>query len=160
MSPHLSTAALHLTLPQGYGYVALGALGTCFLTIFQSLLVSKARKASGVKYPQMYADEKEAKVDAKKNKFNCCQRAHQNTLETLPLFLLTLLISGLRHPRLAVGLGATWLVGRVLYTVGYASGDPAKRMQGGLPSSLSYIGLVITATTTVVQFLSEGDWKI
>lgn len=84
----------------------------------------------------------------------------QNTLETLPLFLLTLLISGLRHPRLAVGLGATWLVGRVLYTVGYASGDPARRMQGGLPSSLSYIGLVITATTTVVQFLSEGDWKI
>lgn len=77
MSSHLQTAALHLTLPQGYGYVALAAVSTTFLTIFQSVLVSKARKTSGVKYPTMLVDEKEAKADPKKQQYNCTQRAHQ-----------------------------------------------------------------------------------
>lgn len=46
-----------------------------------------------VKYPNMYADKKENKdADA----FNCVQRAHQNTLENIPHFLMFLLLAGLQ----------------------------------------------------------------
>ena len=63
--------------------------------------------------------------------FNCYQRAHQvgfclylqsksymvlqNTLENVPTFLGLVLLSSLQFPRLAASLGATWLLGRVVY---------------------------------------------
>ena len=59
-------------------------------------------------------------------KFNCAQRAHHNTLEVMPHTLFTLLFSGLRYPGAATALGAVWLFGRIVYTMGYATGDPAK----------------------------------
>ena len=49
--------------------------------------------------------------------------AHQSTLETLPQTLFCLLLSGLRFPTVAAGLGAAWVVGRVLYTQGYSTGN-------------------------------------
>lgn len=36
------------------------------------------------------------------------------------------MISGLKFPYLTAGLGGAWVFGRVLYTLGYATGDPAK----------------------------------
>jgi hypothetical protein len=46
-----------------------------------------------VKYPNMYADKKDNKdADA----FNCVQRAHQNTLENMPHFIMFLLLAGLQ----------------------------------------------------------------
>jgi glutathione S-transferase len=40
-------------------------------------LVSSARKASGIKYPQMYASKEEQDKSKEALKFNCVQRAHQ-----------------------------------------------------------------------------------
>lgn len=34
-----------------------------------------------------------------------------------------ILFTGLKHPRLATGFGIIWLIGRVLYTIGYSTGD-------------------------------------
>lgn len=72
----------------------------------------------------------EAARSASAKAFNCCQRAHANTLESLPYFLFALLHVGVVLPRTAATLGATWIVGRVLYTVGYSTGNPAKRQWG------------------------------
>lgn len=47
-------------------------------------------------------------------------------METIPHILFYLMLGGLKYPTLTAGLGATWLVGRVLYTLGYATGDPKK----------------------------------
>lgn len=78
--------------------------------------------------------------------------AHANTLEAAPYFLFALLFSGrcplfalnnapyrtaysfvlgLYYPRAAAGLGAVWLVGRFLFTVGYATGQPERRNTSG-----------------------------
>ena len=38
------------------------------------------------------------------------------------------LITGLKYPYVAAGLGAVWACGRVLFTLGYATGDPEKRI--------------------------------
>lgn len=82
--------------------------------------------------------------------------AFQNTLENLPTFLFTVLFAGLKHPKTATVLGASWVLGRVLYTIGYSSGDPSKRISGAIPSSLGLLGLLGTATYTAVQFIQAA----
>ncbi|KAJ9093927.1 hypothetical protein QFC19_008161 [Naganishia cerealis] len=134
-------------LPTNYAYVALVASGTMWLNFFQMETVSFARKAAGVKYPNYMADNNLAEKDPKAYKFNCCQRAHANTLEAMPTFLFALLYSGLYLPRVSATFGAIWLVGRFLYTLGYATGDPKKRnTSGGVIHFIGYLGLMLTAT--------------
>jgi len=107
-----------LGLPTGYPWVLAATTGAIFVNVWQSMLVSVARKRAGIKYPQVYAtkDEEASSKDAKV--FNCTQRAHMNSLETVHYFMLNTLVSGFRYPRVAVGLAAVYLVGRVLYTLG------------------------------------------
>ncbi|KAJ9122272.1 hypothetical protein QFC22_001692 [Naganishia vaughanmartiniae] len=136
-----------LVLPSNYAFVALVAAGSMFLNVFQSFTVSKARKAAGVKYPIYMAENSVAEKDPKAYRFNCCQRAHANTLESVPTFLFGLLYSGLYHPRASAILGAFWLVGRVLFTIGYASGQPNRRnSSGGVIHNIGYLGLMLLST--------------
>jgi uncharacterized MAPEG superfamily protein len=74
----------------------------------------------------VYADVAETKANPAAMRFNCAQRAHQNTLEVMPHTLFTILFAGLRYPTLATALGSLWVFGRVIYTMGYATGDPDK----------------------------------
>jgi glutathione S-transferase len=69
-------------------------LSLTLLQTYQQALVVKARKESGVKYPTLYVTEAETAADAKKNKYQCTQRANQNTLETIPYILSLLLFLG------------------------------------------------------------------
>lgn len=55
----------------------LAATGGLWLNFWQMFLVSKARKDSGIKYPQMYASKEEQEKSKEALKFNCVQRAHQ-----------------------------------------------------------------------------------
>lgn len=76
--------------------------------------------------------------------FNSAQRAHQNTLEALPIVNLMMLCSGLVYPRLAALLGATWVLGRFLYIEGYSSKGPSGRHLGSVVSHLGDLPLVVT----------------
>ncbi|KAG8750565.1 hypothetical protein FRC12_012829 [Ceratobasidium sp. 428] len=148
-----------ITLPEHYGYVALAAVSTAFLTAWQAFsVVSNARKRAGIKYPQMYADQSQVDKDPEALKFNCAQRAHQNTLEVLPHVLFFIPFLGLRRPILAASLGAGWTFGRILYTLGYITGDPAKRnTRGGVLSSLAVAGLLFSSTYAAGE-LALGMW--
>ncbi|MBD2485010.1 MAPEG family protein [Planktothrix sp. FACHB-1365] len=76
--------------------------------------------------PQMTGDEN----------FERVVRVQQNTLEQLVLFLPTLwLFSEWVSPIWAAGLGAVWVIGRILYAWGYYQA-PEKRMLGFGISSL------------------------
>jgi glutathione S-transferase len=56
-------------------------------------------------------------------------RAHQNTLEWLPIYLPSLwLFAAYFDNRLAAGLGAIWIIGRILYATGYAKAAGARSM--------------------------------
>lgn len=79
-------------------------------------------------YPIMYAVESENK-DA--NLFNCVQRGHQNSLETMPVFFATLIVGGFQHPLTAAVLGLVYTVGRFFYFKGYSSGVPENRYKIG-----------------------------
>src|SRR5215472_18871545 len=57
-------------------------------------------------------------------------RIHANTLEWLPLFLVSLwLFSFVVGDRWAAGLGAVWIIGRILYLTGYSKA-PEQRGRG------------------------------
>ncbi|KAJ8702303.1 hypothetical protein PTI98_001033 [Pleurotus ostreatus] len=115
-----------ITLPENFEYVTAGLVSTVWVLLYQTMTVSKHRKAAGVKYPQAYADKAEAEASLAAKKFNCAQRAHQNTLENIPPLYVSALITALKYPiPAAVGLGL-WSVSRIAYTAGYTSGDPAK----------------------------------
>ena len=72
----------------------------------------------------------------KHKEFNCAQRVHQNTLEQLPFYLIGLLLGGIRHTEYAVICGALFLIGRVIYSIGYYTGNPDNRIPGAIISGI------------------------
>jgi glutathione S-transferase len=141
-----------------YPWVVGVAASVPFLTFWQMLLVSSARKASKIKYPQVYATKEEEAASVEARKFNCAQRAHQNTLENITPFVLSLLISGLSHPRVAAISGALFIVGRVVFTLGYNSGDPKKRVPGSLIGYLGLLSLFFTSAYTAFGLLQKTNF--
>ncbi len=81
----------------------------------------------------------------------------QNTLELLPFFLPNLLLAGLRHPCYAGIFGAVFIVGRVVYSLGYYTGDPSKRVPGALMSMMGAL-LPLTALTVSTAAGILGWW--
>mmetsp|Transcript_53047 Transcript_53047/g.103792 ORF Transcript_53047/g.103792 Transcript_53047/m.103792 type:complete len:178 (-) Transcript_53047:22-555(-) len=153
--------------PPEYGYIILEACVSVFMLTFLSLQVTMARKRYGVEYPEMYAvkgvtrtwkgsgistDEQSLLPipDSDCDAFNCYQRSHQNTLENYPQFLFLLTIGGIRHPVVCAVAGALWMIGRLLYAVGYQTGHPKKR-QWGL---IAYVGL-LTLIIVNIKFAFE-----
>ncbi|KAM3932872.1 glutathione S-transferase 3, mitochondrial-like [Leptodactylus fuscus] len=135
---------IHELLPQNFAYVILTFIYSYVLLMYLGINVGKARKKYGVKYPQMYSD--------KENVFNCIQRAHQNTLEVYPAWLIFQLIAGLAFPLSASVLGAIWVTSRFSYAHGYYTGDPAKRMKGAY-GYIGLFGVLILSLTAALQLL-------
>lgn len=121
-------------LPQ-YGWVILVGIASAFLLTWQSLQVVKMRKKFNIEYPTMYSSDNDL--------FNCYQMAHQSTyvtsyrfwricfnevmvslnrLELYPKFLMMLFLGGLYYPIVTALAGIVWIVGRVMYSLGYYTG--------------------------------------
>mmetsp|Transcript_989 Transcript_989/g.1531 ORF Transcript_989/g.1531 Transcript_989/m.1531 type:complete len:151 (-) Transcript_989:74-526(-) len=128
-----------VTIPHDFGWVVMAVGSSQFMNIFLSVQVSMARKKYDVQYPTMYADA--SKKDA--DKFNCVQRAHQNTLETWAPVTILALVNGLVYPKASAALFGVWQLGRVIYGIGYAKGGPKGRMAGGILSHLGDLPLMI-----------------
>ncbi|KIL71726.1 hypothetical protein M378DRAFT_155326 [Amanita muscaria Koide BX008] len=144
-----------VTVPDGFQYVGAALVTTVWLLFYQVRKVGKFRRTSGVKYPQLYAEKAEVAASTEALKFNCAQRAHQGTLEFLPIIYPTALIAGLKFPHLAAASVAMWTIGRASFTRGYTTGDPDKRVT--TLYKLSYIGLFgLLFTSTYVA----GEWVV
>jgi len=134
-------------LHQAYGYILLVVFATYMVAFVQGFLVGKARSKYKVELPTMYSDTEQM--------FNCYQRVHQNTLERIPLFLAILLIAGLFNSIIAAVIGAIWVAGRVIYSVGYYSGVPNNRIVGSLMNLLTEFALL---TMVFMQAGQMADW--
>ncbi|CEF99934.1 Membrane-associated, eicosanoid/glutathione metabolism (MAPEG) protein [Ostreococcus tauri] len=142
-----------IEIPSEYGYV-IAAIGACFVPLsYGAYRVVVARKTFGVKYPDLYAPH----GHEKKKEFDCVQRGHQNTLEQFPTVFPTVattaMCAGLAFPRAAATCLGFWIVGRVLYIRGYATGVPGKRQFGGIVSHLGDIPLVIMCFVAGKRFI-------
>ena len=113
--------------------------GVFFANQYLVVGVMQARKKYGIKYPNLYAPPGHKNEEA----FNCAQRAHQNTVESMPLFLVELVLVGLFYPLFAASCGALWSVGRILYGYGYKTKGPDGRLIGSLISHLGDLPLQI-----------------
>lgn len=105
------------------------------LSFVQGAIVTSYRKPAKVPYPNAYASPQQVKEDKAAYKFNCAQRAHGNLLENLPQTIIYTLVAGLQYPIPAAGLGAAWILARILYVYGYVTSDKPNgngRKIGGL----------------------------
>ncbi|KAL2912152.1 hypothetical protein HK105_208353 [Polyrhizophydium stewartii] len=140
-----------ITLTREHGYAAgVGIVSTLYL-LGLGFRVAAARRKAGVPYPYLYAERAEADKDPLKNIFNCTQRAHQNTLEGYPIFIVLFGIASIEHPLYAAISGLVWLAGRHAYASGYATGDPSKRTRGnfGYFGSIALLGLAVKTAATL-----------
>lgn len=83
--------------------------------------------------------------------FLIAMRVQANTVEQLVLFLPMLWICCIfMSDMIAASLGAVWVIGRIMYALGYYK-DPAKRGPGFGISSLAGLGLLIGSIAGLVM---------
>ncbi len=133
---------------QSYAYVAIVTLVALLVYFWMGLGVAGARRKCGIAAPCMTGDpvlERSIRVQA-------------NTLEWLPIFLPSLWLFHLfwapQDPmgQIAAGLGVVWIIGRILYALGYVK-DPGKRELGFLIQTLAAAVLLFGALGKAVLIL-------
>jgi glutathione S-transferase len=119
------------------------ALVTCLAVlfyVFASTRVSRARIAYGVKLPATSGHPD----------FERVVRVHMNTLEWMPIFLPSLWLFAVYVSDIdAAGLGLIWIVGRILYMIGYMRAVE-KRGPGFAIQGLACAVLLFGALGTIV----------
>jgi glutathione S-transferase len=107
------------------------------------ILAGKARGQYGVKAPAMTGHEV----------FERYNRVHVNTLETLVVFVPSLwLAASFFPPRWVAGVGAIYLIGRVIYLRAYVS-NPSTRSLGYTLSALPVAVLIVMALFGICRVL-------
>jgi len=123
--------------------VTLLALLAYFL---MGLQVGAARGKTGINAPAMTGDPILERA----------VRVQTNTLEWLPIFLVSLWLFAIYWNELvAAGLGVVWIVGRLLYSSGYMA-DPGKRSTGFLIQMTASAVLLFGALGKIVYSLATG----
>jgi uncharacterized membrane protein YecN with MAPEG domain len=130
----------------GHRWTALVTLLALLVYFWMSFQVARARGKTGIDAPAMTGDPVMERA----------VRVHYNTLEWLPIFLLSLWLFAIYWNELvAAGLGLVWIAGRLLYSVGYMA-DPAKRSTGFLIQLLACAVLLFGALGKIVYGLAIG----
>lgn len=129
---------------QSHAYVAIVSLLALLVYFWMALQVGKARAKCGIQAPTMTGDPVLERTI----------RAHYNTLEWLPLFLVPLWLFAIYWSDLwAAVIGLVWIVGRIVYQVGYVA-DPRKREAGFLIQALAVAVLLFGALGRLVYVLA------
>lgn len=114
---------------------ALVTVATLLMYLVITINVGRARFKYKVPPPQMTGDPN----------FERVVRVHQNTLEQMVFFLPALwLFCFYVDPRWGAGLGAVWVMGRIVYAIGYYQATE-KRGPGFAIGSLSSMALLVGA---------------
>jgi glutathione S-transferase len=134
---------MSIEIAKDYAYVLVAATAISLQVIIIGFGVGGARKKHGVKYPDMGNGRYSAKLnDADWEDFNNHMRAHYNYVEGVASITTALLISGLFYPRWSAAWGATYVVGRQLYAIGYRRSGAQGRLLG--------VGLVDVGLFTLI----------
>ncbi|CAL1270930.1 unnamed protein product [Larinioides sclopetarius] len=138
--------ALTIAIDEDYGYVIVVGVLSILFGYGLGVNVYLARVRFGIKYPTMYTGTN--------MQFDCMQRVHANYLEMFPTFLTLLFCGGLAHPFNCAIAGIVYLLGRLVYSIAYSSGDPQKRFFG----FFMYLGLFYLLYSTMELALRLMRW--
>lgn len=128
---------------QSHAYVAIVSLLALLLYFWMSLQVAGARRKCGIQAPTMTGDPVLERTI----------RAHYNTLEWLPLFLVPLWLFAIYWSDLvAAALGVVWIVGRIIYQRGYVAA-PEGREAGFFIQGLAVAVLLFGALGRLIYVL-------
>ena len=123
-----------------YHLTALVTLLTALFYFFTALNVAKMRTRTGVIVPAM----------AGHPDFERAFRVQLNTLEWLPIFLPSLWLFAIYiGDTLAAAIGAVWIIGRIVYAIGYSK-EAIKRRPGFLIQAFATIVLWVGALGAVL----------
>ncbi|MDH4386917.1 MAG: MAPEG family protein [Caulobacter sp.] len=130
-----------------HGPVAIATLLSLLVYVWMIMRVGGARRRSGINAPAMTGDP-----DLERH-----IRVHLNTLEWLPIYLPSLWLFALAWGQdlLAAGLGGVWMLGRILYALGYVK-DPGKRELGFMIQMLAVAILLFGALGKLVWSMVMG----
>lgn len=129
---------------QSHAYVAIVTLLALLTYFWMGLQVGRARAKSGIPAPAMTGDPVLERTI----------RAHYNTLEWLPLFLVPLWLFAIYwNDLVAAAVGLVWIVGRIVYQVGYVA-DPKKREAGFMIQALAVAVLLFGSLGRLVYVLA------
>ena len=127
-----------------HSWVALVTLLSLLTYFWMSLRVPVARAKCGIQAPAMTGDPLLERTI----------RAHYNTLEWLPIYLVSLWLFAIYwNDMVAAALGVVWIIGRIAYALGYAA-DAARRGPGFLIKSLAVAVLLFGALGRIVYILA------
>jgi glutathione S-transferase len=129
-----------------YHLTALVTLLAILVYLYSSILVSRARGKFGVKLPAISGHPD----------FERVFRAQMNTLEWLPIFLPSLWLFAIYiGDGIAAGIGLVWVIGRILYVLGYARAVK-DRGPGFAIQALAAIALWVGAIGAIVWRLVQA----
>ena len=125
------------------------ALVTCLALLFYfvtSARVARARIKYGVKLPAISGNED----------FERVFRVQMNTLEWLPIFLPSLWLFAIyRGDAIAAIIGFVWIVGRIVYMIGYTKSVPQRGPGFGIQASAAIV-LWFGATGMILWRMVHG----
>ena len=123
-----------------YHLTALVTLLALAFYFFTCVNVSRSRSRTGVKVPAMSGHPD----------FERAFRIQMNTLEWMPIFLPALWLFAIYiSDAIAAGIGAVWIIGRIVYFIGYSQAA-AKRGPGFGIQALAAMALWAGALGAVV----------
>lgn len=129
---------------QPHGWVALVTIAALLVYVWMGLNVGRARGKTGIAAPAMTGDPYLERV----------VRVQANTLEWLPIFLVSLWLFAIYwNDLIAAGLGIVWIVGRILYALGYAK-EAGKRELGFLIQAFAAAALLFGALGRIVWMMA------
>lgn len=129
---------------QSHAYVAIVSLLALLTYFWMGLMVARARSKSGIAAPAMTGDPVLERTI----------RAHYNTLEWLPLFLVPLWLFAIYwNDLIAAVIGLVWIVGRIVYQLGYVA-DPKKRELGFFIQALAVAVLLFGSLGRAIYVLT------
>eukprot|EP01123_Difflugia_compressa_P010641 TRINITY_DN3942_c0_g1_i1.p1 TRINITY_DN3942_c0_g1~~TRINITY_DN3942_c0_g1_i1.p1 ORF type:complete len:218 (-),score=14.25 TRINITY_DN3942_c0_g1_i1:186-779(-) len=141
-------------LPSDYRPAMVAFCVYMFVNTWMGFSVVKARGTFNVPWPNLYADKSHKYA----NEFNCVQRGHQQTLESVPMFMGMLFIAGKTYPVLTGICGSIWAATRILFLWDYAKGAKKRgsRSFAGIISILLLSGL--TSLSVITQLGLKLPW--
>jgi uncharacterized membrane protein YecN with MAPEG domain len=120
---------------------ALVTILACILCTCMAIAVSRARTRLQISPPAMTGSPELERVI----------RVHSNTVENLTIFLALLWLAVIYfHGWIPGIIGLIWIVGRIIYMVGYYSGAD-RRLPGFIVAQLSQLALLILAIVGLIQ---------